>query len=824
MELNNQELPAVEFSLENGSPGGSVRGPNSGDPLCYHCKEPLQHEIHFRDDHPFCCAGCLAVYDILNSAELCNYYVLEGRSNSQQGKEPGTQFEYLDLPEIQAQLLDFQDDQKSIVNLQLPQIHCSSCIWLLENLQKLDSGIQKSRVHFGKRQVWVMFDSQQTSLRKICELLTQIGYEPAIHLDSVSNSTKQNRQLSYQLGIAGFCFGNIMLLSFPEYLGIDIIKEPEMVRLFGYLNVLLSLPVILYSGKGYLIGAWSGIKTRSLTIDFPLALGLVVLFLRSAYEIFTQTGAGYMDTLAGLVFFLLIGRWFQSKTYESLSFERDFRSYFPLAVLCKNEEGDFKPTPIDQIATGNILRIRHEELIPADGVLMAGEGHIDYSFVTGESMPVSVMLGEKVFAGGKQMGGPIELETIHAVKHSYLTTLWNKEDLHKAGQKKFETFQTKVSRWFTLLLIIIAAIAGLYWVVMDISKAMNAFTAVLIIGCPCALALSSPFALGNAMRMMGRNGYYLKNITVVESLAHTQRIVFDKTGTITTTHQTKLKFAGNLNEKEQIALGALASAGTHPLSRLIAQNITVHGPLPAISHFQEIKNRGVAGEINGQLWKLGRASFVCEGLQEGPEDIGISRIYYSCNGELKGYAMVTHAYREGISEMMDELRRDYDLNLLSGDHEGEAKRLSHWFGQEKNMKFRCTPHDKKREIEQYKLKGEHVLMAGDGLNDAGALLSADVGISVTENMAGFTPASDIIAEAQKLYILPKVLKYAKAALRTVHLSFGISLCYNIIGISFAIQGTMSPIVAAILMPVSSITIISFTTLSTTWQAKRILKI
>ncbi|MFN7013509.1 MAG: heavy metal translocating P-type ATPase, partial [Bacteroidia bacterium] len=511
--------------------------------ICYHCgNEAYESAICF-DDKMFCCEGCKTVYEILNQNNLCDYYDLNNNPGiTAKNPEALKKFAVLDDAKVRQKIIQFADDKQSKVTFYIPYIHCSSCVWLLEVLYKLNPGIISSQVNFLRKEVSITFKENEISLRQLAELLTNIGYEPKLSFDDIQNEKKKTgiNKNYYKLGVAFFAFGNIMLLSFPEYLGIDELAESEYRKFFGYLNFVLALPVMFYSASGFFNSAYQGIRQGVLNMDFPIVLGIVAMFARSSYEIFSGTGAGYMDTLASLVFLMLVGRMFQNKSYERISFERDYKSYFPVSatILDKNEE---KTIPLSDLKVGQRLIIRNGELIPADAILFKGEAHIDYSFVTGESIPVEVVLGEIVYAGGRQQGGVIEVEVIKEVSQSYLTQLWNDKAFEKNTKNDIGSLASKVSKGFTLVVLAVSFIAAAYWIWYGNSfKALNAFTAVLIITCPCALALSSPFTLGNAMRILGRNKMYVKNAETIEKVAKITTIVFDKTGTLTQNNKAKI--------------------------------------------------------------------------------------------------------------------------------------------------------------------------------------------------------------------------------------------------------------------------------------------
>lgn len=782
---------------------------------CFHCGDKLDTAPYILDDHSFCCLGCQTVYQVLNESNLQNYY----RYNQHPGKSQKGQkadLSYLDEPNIVAKLVDYKDEEVIMITFYIPVIHCSSCIWLLEHLYKLHSGIKGSQVDFMKKQASITFQHGEISLRELVELLVQIGYEPKITLQDVVKEGKKlnQRGLIAKITVAGFCFGNSMMISFPEYFGMAAFEQ-QYASFFGYMNLAFGLPVLLYSASDYFKSAWISIRQRRLNLDVPLALGIFVLFFRSAWEILTQTGPGFMDTLCSLVFFILIGRWVQQRTYYHISFERDYRSYFPVAVTVVEEEGD-KPIQIADLQVGQRILVRNNEIIPADAILLKGNASVDFSFVTGESKAVDKTLGEIIYAGGRQIGEAIELEVVKPVSQSYLTKLWNNESF-KNQEKKFDTFIDFISKYFTIALVSIAVVACVFWLIGgDSSKAWGAFTAVLIIACPCALALSSPFTLSAALSIFDRNKFYIKNTAAIEQLSAIDCVVFDKTGTISSPKSALMLFEGELNEEERSLVSSVCRNSSHPLSREIVKWIG-HTEIQAIDAFMEITGKGMEARWNLTEIKIGSASFL--GVKERYPDGSV--VYVMIDGALKGYFTLEQSWRPGLTEVIGTLKkREYELHLISGDNERRSDALKLIFPDHARLLFNQSPADKLQKIDFWQEQGKQVCMLGDGLNDAGALRKADLGIAVSDDINNFSPGCDAILDGDSFAKLPSFFAFAKDAVKVIHMSFAISLTYNVVGLSFAVQGTMSPLFAAILMPISTVTIISFTSLTTRWFARR----
>lgn len=786
---------------------------------CVHCGDDCGRYPVVWDDKNFCCQGCLTVYQLLNQNKLNQYYKIADTPGIRtESHDYGNKYAFLDNDEIKTQILDFSQGDISKVTLFIPSIHCSSCIWLLENLHIMDAGIKNSLVHFTKKEVSITFNHQQISLRRLVELLASVHYIPQINLQKTQAESKRasNTRLIAKIGVAGFAFGNIMLFSMPEYLSFRNDLDSNFQNFFGWANVLLSLPVLLFSGSDYLVSAWKNLRRGIVNIDLPVSIGIVALASQSYFEIFSGTGTGYLDSLAGFVFFLLIGKWYQNKTYQSLAFDRDYTSYFPVAVTVL-EDGAEKSVPLHNIKTGDRLLIRNHELIPADGQIVKGQGNIDYSFVTGESLPVARNEGNDLFAGGRQIGSALEMVVHKEVSQSQLTQLWNENTSTEKSTSRIRSLIDRLSRNFTVSVLIIALLTAIYWYIADPTIALMAFTSVLIVACPCAIALSMPFSFGAAMRFFGFNGFYLKNTDVVERLSRADTVVFDKTGTITTNnHHEVTVLTDTLTEDERIAVRSLARQSAHPLSKALFEWLQCESRANVMD-YMEIPSSGIKGVVDGMTIRLGSAAFVLQQREE--EEVFASQIYISINGKFKARYAIRNSYRKGMQQIIAALGRDKELHLISGDNDAERSYLTKIFGSESRLHFNMSPQQKLEYVARLKAEGRHVLMIGDGLNDAGALNTSDVGISIADDIYQFSPACDAILEAARFDQIEQFIRFTHTSLNIVKISYGISVLYNLVGLAFAMQGLLSPIIAAILMPLSSITVVSFVTFTTRWAAK-----
>lgn len=770
---------------------------------CFHCGEPCRTTRVEAHGKHFCCPGCQTVFELLTENGLQDFYSFGEAAGVKMPSMPeALQFQYLDEPAVRRRLVDFDDGRLTRARFHIPSIHCVACVWLLENLFRFNDGIGATRVNFGRKELSISFVHDRAPLSEVVRLLASLGYEPKLNLADMDRPgpAPAGRRLHLQLGVAGFAFGNIMLFGISSYLGLDQFIGPAMERLFGCLSLALAVPVMIYSAGDYWRSAWASARGRFLSIDVPIAIGLAVFFTRSALEVARGHGLGYFDSLTGLVFFLLCGKWFQQKTFDRLAFDRDYRSFFPLSIL-RREGSTERRTALSEVRVGDCLVIRHGELIPADAMLTSGEGLVDYSFVTGESAPAERHLGDHLYAGGRQVGGAIEIVTVKPVSQSYLTSLWGQEIFQKQARRSFATAIDRYSRRFTKTILAIAAATAIFWVLKNPALVIPSCTAVLIVACPCALALAAPFGLGTAQRLLARRGIFLKTASVVETLARADAIVFDKTGTLSAAGAEGIWFIGaRLTTEEQSWVLSLTRQSIHPYSARISEMLAADEPLPMIRGFAEVPGCGISGSVAGHQILLGRDVTV-------PAETAVAHLFI--DGKLRGSFAMAHGVRPKVGALLERLSTQYELSLLSGDNDRDRFRFTRLFSRPESLRFNQSPLDKLNFIRDRQQGGRTVVMVGDGLNDAGALQQSDVGIAVMENINGFSPASDVIIAASALPELHDALTLCRATVRVVRGAFLISALYNVAGLAIAASGKLSPISCAILMPLSSVSVVGF---------------
>ena len=457
------------------------------------------------------------------------------------------------------------------------------------------------------------------------------------------------------------------------------------------------------------------------------------------------------------------------------------------------------------------LLLRNGELLPADAELISAEASFDYSFVTGEADLQTFSKGNALYAGGRLSGPMAEVKLKKRVSAGYLDRLWNQQE-----KKPEATLMNSTGKWFTLAVLSLSFGTGLYWYFNAPEKVWETVTAVLIIACPCALALAAPFTYGNGLRILGRNGFYLRAAEGIEQLSKLQHLVFDKTGTITHKGSSKLKNNSSATPAQLTAIAAVCRSSSHPLSQQIWQYLKPQldvQQLPTVTHYEELAGKGLLAEVEGHKLTVGSAAFV----EAAPAAQVGTQVHIRYNNHYLGYFGFSSQFRQGLFAVLEELSSRFTLHLLSGDSERDKPALAASFS---HLQFGCKPQQKQQVISALEAQAP-TAMLGDGLNDAGALQAASMGISVSDDVHQFLPACNAILQAEKLPLLPHMLRFARRSQKLVVAAIALSLLYNLVGLSFAVAGLLTPLISAILMPISSVTVVGFCTVGSelAWRVK-----
>ncbi len=782
--------------------------------VCYHCGEKCIEQRHISDEKSFCCEGCLTVYELLGSGDLCNYYNLEQTPGSKLDPSVSQNYIILDEPKIAEKFILFEDKSVRQISFYIPFIHCSSCIYLLQNLHRLSPHINFSTVNFTTKKVQITYDTEGISLSGLAQLLASVGYAPLI-TESTDEHIKKRAPRVLEIGVAGFCFGNIMLFSFPEYLGLNLSGNNTWLSFFRYLSFSLSLPVFFYSAREFWRQAWAGIRHKSANISIPVALALIIIFGRSCFEVFSGTGAGYFDSLSGLVFFMLLGRFVQDKTLGALNHDRDFRSYFPMAIQVERA-GKMLVETLEEVKSGDILSIAEGEVLPMDGVLLDEQASIDYSFLTGENLPKLIQKNEKLFAGGMNKSKASRYIVSKPFSQSQFASLWQNSVFTEEAQNKNELLD-KVSWYFTLIVLILSFVAFGYWYSAGESvKAWDALSTSLIVACPCALLLSATFARGFVMQRLFSKQMYLRSADVLEDLYKVKSVIFDKTGTLTEIDRNSVAYEGKaMNSTQKTLLSSVMSASTHQLAQVLRGLIHVSPHTESTVESVKESEQSIEGWVENHHVEIGTPRYLGVAVKKKS---GLE-IALLIDKEEIGRFIIKNTYRSEIPKLFKSLI-NYPLFVLSGDREANKSQLLEELQFSGEAHFDLTAQEKLDFVKELESKTPSMVI-GDGVNDAGALKQATVGVALIEDSYSFSPANDVMLPNPKIGNLPQLLKLGSKTRLIIFSTFVYSLVYNSFGLTLALSGNLTPVVAAVLMPASSLGIILLSFLGSRLVTRRL---
>lgn len=781
--------------------------------ICTHCGEITNNQSFSIKAHIFCCNGCKVVYQFLSDNGLNNYYELQKTpgtviTNKQENKD----FSYLDDLDLLESIHEFYSEKVAKITLLIPSIHCSSCVWLLEKLPSILNGVQSSRCNLFQSKLTINYCPKIVDLSQIISQIYQLGYETELNFDNKktnsSQTTDENLETLIRLGVAAFCLINTMTLALPEYLSPGEVT-PTIKKAFDYISFILTLPVVFFSAKPYFNSASKSLKFGIVNWDVPIVLGILSLFFTSIYALFTNSGQLYFDSLCGFLFFLLLGEWVKKRSFKKLNFDRNFNSFLPLGITIEENE-NFKTIPLDKLVKGQKVLIRSKEIIPCDGTLLSNEAQINYSFITGEFPSVNLKKGEDIKAGGLVENSSIFIQSENSAKESYLMKLWQELEDIKSSDKK-EKFPFAFI--FSIIVILLAIITFFIWLPTSFDLAILHMTSILIVACPCALALSKPYTLSNAQRILSKHGLFLKKSETLEKFYDIEHIIFDKTGTLT---QINLGIFQNstLTNEHLSLIKSCAILSQHPICTKIVSELSKVSTL-VHSDFLELEGLGITGIFNEKTIKIGKAKHCFTSKQK---NYCLSKTYITINDKIVHSFSYFDQPRQGVKKLIQNLQKSFDISLLTGDQKKENHPIFDIFNDKSTLLFNLSPEDKLNYIKKTK---QQCLMVGDGMNDAGALRASTLGFSICENLQGFYPSCDGIILASNITELSKYFRYAIICKRIVKLSLLLSICYNFFGLYFAMTGKLTPLISAVLMPLSSLSVMFFTWFMTKRHAKKI---
>ncbi|MCO6048025.1 heavy metal translocating P-type ATPase [Aeoliella sp. ICT_H6.2] len=791
---------------------------------CDHCGLPVPKGlVDPAADEQFCCHGCRTVYQLLRDASLDDFYRVRQATggDAQPVRTTGKRYEAFDSPEFQAEHCRGIAGGHLSIDLRLEGVHCAACLWLVERLPQLLPGVSSTRLQLRDAVARVTWNPAEVQLSSIAAMLDRLGYPPhlARHTTASEVHRRAERTQLIRLGVAGACAGNTMLLAIALYAGDFAGIEAEFANLFRYISAGIGIISLVWPGSVFFRGAINALRARSATLDVPIALALAAGGIAGLWNVVRGTGEIYFDSLSVLVFLLLVGRWFQARQQRWADETVGLLNSFTPSTCHVVRDDIVVETTIDSLATGDAVEVLSGDLVPADGTVISGSSTLNRSLLTGESQPEPVVVGDAVFAGTQNMGSVLRVRVDVVGDQTRVGRLMELVTEGVREKPPIVQLADRAAGWFVVVVLALAFGTFAWWTATaTLSEAVQHTIALLIVACPCALGLATPLTMAVAIGLAARQHVLIKNATALETLAGTGRMLLDKTGTITRGRPTLVEWMGPAWLQGVVAYAE--SRSTHPVARALVETYgdhTIDDPANVPQNIEEQHGSGLRALVAGVELLVGSARFLESSQviisdsqleQIGCfEQTGLTTIGVALDGRLEAVAALGDQLHSDARVAVEQLTASgWNLRIVSGDAEAVVESVAHQVGlASEATSAEVSPEDKLALVTD---RSDTTVMIGDGVNDAAALAAADVGIAVEGGAEASLAAADIYVAAPGLMPIVELVDLARRTRRTVRRNLCIALAYNAIAVSLAAAGWISPLVAAILMPISSATVIT----------------
>jgi Cu2+-exporting ATPase len=794
---------------------------------CFHCGLAISADADFHsllDDQQrdFCCLGCQSVCGAIFQSGLQGYYQRTPLGALLAPPPlPPKDIEMYDLDEVQQDFVNCQGDIRD-THLLVEGIHCAACVWLIERGMMRAGGVQSANVNLAGKRLHIRWDNQRVKLSTLIATLAKIGYAGVPYDPDVAEGAvkRTNRAMLFRLFFAGFAMMNLALISIALYSGAD---QGKFRDFFQWMGCALATPTLLYSAYPFYKGAWSGLRNMRLTMDLPIALGLAVTYLYSLYVTLHGGGEVYFDTVTNLTFVILVGRYLEGMyRHQAVAATSRLMDLQPrVATLLK--DGEEHITPIRGIKLGDYVLVKPGYKVPVDGVIIEGHSSVDESMLSGESAPVSKSVGMTVSTGTLNVNGALLVEVRSTLQNTMLAKIIRLVEEAQSSKAPIQRIADLIVPWFVLVTLLCASFTFWYWHGQSFELALMAATSVLIITCPCALGMATPMSIAVASGLGAKHGILIKNGLVLETLSKVTHFVFDKTGTLTEGKMSVAHIYTAASSDSQAALGTAAAVerySEHSIALAIvqaAEQQELRYRDIAVAGFMVTPGRGIAASVQGKDVLLGNVDWLqqhgiaCDAtlMQQAhaAESQAMSCVHYAYAGvHLAAFALADQL-RADAQQLVNELRAaGIAMTLLSGDRNAVAQAIAAQLGGMEVI-AEVLPQDKDQVIQRLQQQGAVVAMVGDGINDAPALIRADVGIALGSGTDVSVESADIVLMHNELNKVRQATMLSRRTLRTIKQNIGLSFVYNSIMVPLAVMGHVTPLVAAITMPISSLLVI-----------------
>jgi Cu2+-exporting ATPase len=810
--------------------------------FCYHCGTENPQGVRWQavlkgQPRTFCCAGCQAVAQTIHAAGLDAFYttrtVLAQTPEEEQDEWAAYDDEGIVRDFVRKRGVGQDGREEHEIALLLEGLTCGACVWLLESWLMKQPGVVEARVNFASRRATVVWHPETAPLSQLLRAVARIGYR-AYPYDPARRdiqARQERRSMQFRMGVALFGMMQVMMLAVPHYISNEV--SADITVLLRWASLVLTLPVLLYSAQPFFKGAWRDLSIRRVGMDVPVALGLTVAFSASVWATFRGSGAVYYESVTMFVALLLVARYFEAMVrqrsgdaIEAMARQRpilaDQLTEWPRSQTTQ-------PVPATALLAGDHVLVRPGAVVPADGMVVDGASHVEEAVLTGESWPVRRASGDLVFAGAVNRENVLVVQVQAVGEGTRLATILRLVDRAASERPRVAKLADRIASWFIGALLVLASIVGIVWWQIDPSRAVQVVFALLVITCPCALSLATPTALAAAAGALGRLRVVLARSDALETLARVTTLVFDKTGTLT---EGKVTLNGMcaVEEGDNTKLLSMAQALEAPSEHPLARAFRVEGKiaagvetaLPLISELTIVSGNGIEGTIAGERWRIGRLDFVtalndaataptqlpeplARFTEQRPSDE--TMVFLGNGNGIQAVFALGDALRPHAREVVTALRTmGIKTVLLSGDRRENAEALAQTLGIE-TAHGGLMPEDKRRYILDRQAAGEVVAMVGDGVNDAPGLAQAQVSVSLGSATSLAQWTADVVILSDELPRLTDALRHARRTLTVIRQNLSWAVAYNLVAVPAAALGLVTPLIAALGMSLSSLTVV-----------------
>ncbi|GAB4545390.1 MAG: heavy metal translocating P-type ATPase metal-binding domain-containing protein [Phycisphaerales bacterium] len=790
---------------------------HASDVSCAHCSLPVPRGL-LREDRAeqFCCSACAMAYEMIRSCGMEGYYDVAEKTGATRERARGKGKRYDDLDA--AAQITIDDDGRATTELSVKGMHCAACVWLLERLPRMCAGVVEARVSMPRARVALAWDPNRTELSSIARTIDALGYECFPYYAGLGTAARRKERDRYlvRIGVAGAIAGNIMLASVALYAGEFVGIEPLFEQLFRWVSLGLTVVLLAWPGATFFRGAIAALRTRTPHIDMPVSLGLLVGGVAGAWNTVRGAGDIYFDSISALTFFLLIGRWLQAQQQE-----RAFDAVAMTDALTPRTArvvrgGEVFELPVEEVRPDECVEVRAGETVPVDGLVDEGASDLDRSVMTGESMPVAVDVGDSIHAGDVNLTARLLVRVKSAGRETRLSHLMERVEEAMDRRAPIQVLANRVAGVFVVVVLVLSTLTFSGWMVFDPTLAVPTTVALLIVTCPCALGLATPLTVATGLGRAARRGVFIKGGDVLERMAGVGDIVFDKTGTLTEGRCTLTAWYGDEALRQPVARAEAMC--DHPVARALSEGLNRDCEAPVeLSH---TAGRGVVAVVDGMLLTIGSERFLREQGVAPPnahqrailDDITAraeSPVLVARGGTIEAIAAIGDAIRPEVPELIRTLEsRGWTAHVLSGDVQDVVNAVALRAGIDTAHAIGgADPEHKAMALRRLAKRGT-VIMVGDGVNDAAALAEATVGIAVSGGAEASLTAADVFLAGAGIDEIPRTLEGARLVTRTIRTTVAFSVTYNALCATLAIAGFITPLLAAILMPASSLTVLT----------------